>query len=543
VFTSKIIENNEKINEIDKLKRLRSTIDSRLRTEKTEIGKIEYVNFQDRFETISSDANFVIYGRRGSGKTTLLLALEQNISPKSSTVYIDCEKCKNFTYPNTLIFLLLQIIKDIKKLKSRPLANLIFKKNKDLIELENKLKRLFGDSDVKDISIKDEMIERTVGRTGIKFAETVDIASLEKGKSNIKTKQFVHSLEKIRVLEHELTEFQEVMKKYIKNLNKKAFFILLDDFYFVNKEDQPKIIDYVHRLCKNSNLYYKLATVKHRSKLYEKSDNKIFGIKEKMDFQSIDLDYTLENFNLTEEFLSSISNDILSKANLDKESIFIKGNNGFPRLVWASGGVPRDFLNIFRYCIDAMINSNNFSKIDKKQINSSSQKYFSDKLSELDTKDYSKGKVQNLFQKIHDFCIELHKRTAFLIRQTNVSKTEIQEHFNDLIDLRFIHLAKKGVTVKKRQGEIFNAYILDIGNYALELPLQSKKIQEINILREFKAKHDSEFRINTPILEWAELEKVEEKITEKRKEQEKKSKKQKVKPSEQLAQTKLDLNL
>ena len=48
----------------------------------------------------------------------------------------------------------------------------------------------------------------------------------------------------------------------------KSVFLQIDDLYHLRKSDQPFVIDYIHRLCKDLPLYFKVATLRHASSLY-----------------------------------------------------------------------------------------------------------------------------------------------------------------------------------------------------------------------------------------------------------------------------------
>jgi hypothetical protein len=72
--------------------------------------------------------------------------------------------------------------------------------------------------------------------------------------------------------------------------------------------------------------------------------------------------------------------------------------------------------------------------------------------------------------------------------------------FNDLIDLRLIHIVKKQETHKKFTGKLFEAYILDMGSYATQLRLR-QKIEEIDIFMKYGIKGDSPFRFKVPSID------------------------------------------
>lgn len=64
------------------------------------------------------------------------------------------------------------------------------------------------------------------------------------------------------------------------------------------------------------------------------------------DASTVDLDVTLENPSQTQKFLESVMNTYIEKAGLRSVASIAK-TEALGRLVLASGGVPRDYLNLF----------------------------------------------------------------------------------------------------------------------------------------------------------------------------------------------------
>lgn len=71
-------------------------------------------------------------------------------------------------------------------------------------------------------------------------------------------------------------------------------FLLLDDLYHIRVSDQASVIDYFHRIAKNTDLWLKAGTIRHRSKWYIFGDPPV-SMKLGDDAEEIDLDVTLEN--------------------------------------------------------------------------------------------------------------------------------------------------------------------------------------------------------------------------------------------------------
>jgi hypothetical protein len=121
-------------------------------------------------------------------------------------------------------------------------------------------------------------------------------------------------------------------------------FLLLDDLYHIRKSDQAEVIDYLHRIAKGLNLWIKVGTIRHRSRWYAFSDPPR-GMKLGDDAEEIDLDVTLEKYDLTKRFLLRILEQFSRETGLKLDDILTDGARD--RLVLASGGVARDFSNHF----------------------------------------------------------------------------------------------------------------------------------------------------------------------------------------------------
>ena len=71
------------------------------------------------------------------------------------------------------------------------------------------------------------------------------------------------------------------------------------------------------------------------------------------DADEIDLDATLEKYDLTKNFLFRILVQLAKDAGVKLDEVLVDG--GKDRLVLTSGGVARDFLSIFRRSIDVVL--------------------------------------------------------------------------------------------------------------------------------------------------------------------------------------------
>ena len=81
-----------------------------------------------------------------------------------------------------------------------------------------------------------------------------------------------------------------------------------------------------------------------------------------------------------------------------------------------------------------------------------------------DTLDSEAGPLDQEFQKLRDFCLDQANSNCFLLDQDERGK-EI-ELIHELVDLKLVHLVRSRVTVSKRQGRVYVAYMLDLSQYA-----------------------------------------------------------------------------
>lgn len=477
--------------------KLRRRIEEVTRTTKEKAKDITYVDLNGNLKRLNAKSNFVIYGRRGSGKTTLLLKSLGETSRINFPVYIQAELYKEHTYPNLVINILIQIFSQTKdsfglfnKVKNVGLNNKIKQKI-------NELKNLMDKPDDYDLSIENREIKNTSVSLNVK--EDINLGKIGLDKSNQTSTSYTAKQKKIDYLNNHIDEFRQILSNSYKKLKYQSMVIYIDDFYHLNFVDQPYVADYLLRLCKDLDIYFRIATIKHRSNLYIRDiKQKIRGIQESAEHSSINLDFSLENFDITRDFLTTILINLCRECNCPEfTNFFVKTENGMDRVIWASGGVPRDFLLIVGYIIDSLsLEDAQNIKIDKRTIDSATKKLFQEKLQDLSSEYAKNANIMQFYEDVYDFCIKYNKRTAFIMREPTTDK-QLEENVRNLMDHRLIHQVVKNMSLTKQHGS-FVGFIMDIGAYApfLNIKKAEHRIKEINILRKDIYKKDTltEFR-------------------------------------------------
>jgi len=245
-------------------------------------------------------------------------------------------------------------------------------------------------------------------------------------------------------------------------------FLILDDLYHLRRTEQPLVVDYLHSIAKGNGLWLKIGTIKHRSSWYVHGSPPQ-GMKLGDDADEIDLDLTLEKYSLAKGFLRKILQNLAKSVELSDSLDFLT-DTGLDRLVLASGGVARDFLSIFRRAVAVARERGSASsrgeRVGAEDVNVAAGDYEPTKREEFKRDIYSdeESTLDGVFQNVRQFCLETANSNCFLIDKEVQGK--IIDGIHELVDLKLIHLIRSRVTVNTRQGRIYEAYMLDLSQYA-----------------------------------------------------------------------------
>jgi hypothetical protein len=175
----------------------------------------------------------------------------------------------------------------------------------------------------------------------------------------------------------------------------------------------------------------------------------------------------LEKYSLAKTFLTKILTNFGVTAAVGRLDGFLT-DGALDRLVLACGGVARDFLSIFRRSVAVAQErggGHRGEKVGVEDVNMAAGEYDSAKRDDFsrDTLD-DKSPLEDEFRKISQFCLERNNTNCFLLDKEQ-HDIEI-DLIHELVDLKLIHLVRSRVTVSGRQGRIYEAYMLDLSQYA-----------------------------------------------------------------------------
>jgi hypothetical protein len=438
-------------------------------------------------------------GRRGSGKTRLLSELSEKAGEKNVLVIkFGVEEAKELTYPDILIQILRSFVESFhKKLTQKPdpltkewfvshsqkvlhpVNGYIRNRNKkDLLpkveNLRNRLNTLLEESEEVDAEYQREEIQENNIGTDVKvsadagssiagFNRNSQASSSESRQSTSKQKE--NKKEKVERL---LLDFKELLEGIAGHFDSYVFFVV-DDFYFIRRADQPPVVDYIHRICKDSSSFLKIATIRHRSQLYEEKDLRR-GVVAGHEVQIVDLELPLGRLDSINRFLKALWRGVCEEVGIEYPESIFKGE-GLEQAVLASGGVPRDFFGVVKTAI-SISRERNEDSVGKMRVNEAAQQYADDtKMPELQVDTEEGNGVERelrdlLLFDIVRFCRDVKKKNCFHINKDSLdAEPDIKRLVDLLVDARLIHLITDNTSNAKRAGR-YSAYFLDVGLYA-----------------------------------------------------------------------------
>ncbi len=456
----------------EKLANLREKITESLRIQR-ETTSIDYINVGNALNDAKSKQNHAIFARRGCGKTLLLHKSTTGLSNNMASIYLNCEDFKRHSFPNVLIEILKSLFLEVNK----HLYGWFGRKKRLKVIVQGILAHLETLKKSEDTSSEDvKTKESSAINDEINLENSLNAGSLalkSGGKSSSTSAEetervFKQYHDKLRELDHWLPDLKRQIREFFELSKEKKFILIqVDDLYHLKRTDQAFVVDYIHRLCKDVPLFFKIATLRHASSLYADRHGQPVGAQERHDYQSINIDYTFSDFKKTRDQNWAILSRFADSADVttqELESLF-KGE-GFARLVMAGGGVPRDVLSLFLEILD-QTEVQTGAKIGKDEVRILSRANFERRIEELkqDSQDAEQGDLIKGIYIIRTFCLD-KKTNVFLVSERLMQQNDgLRALFYRLMDYRIIHNCASALTHKSVDGT-FQAFAIDIGCYA-----------------------------------------------------------------------------
>jgi hypothetical protein len=398
----------------------------------------------------------------------------RELDPSIKCVYLNCEDFKRHSFPNVLIEILDALFGELeghligwfgKKKQSR---NLMAGIRKELSELRSRADT--QEQDVRELIARDRGASLNASAKASHAPASLRLGAglTETNKAETeRTYRVLH--DKIRELDTKLPRLKSQIREFFElSATVKTVYLQIDDFYHLNRIDQPLVMDYIHRLCKDLPLYFKIATLKHATTLYADREGQPIGAQERHDYQPINIDFTFSDFRKTRDQNRRILQEFARLADMTTEEVdgLFKGE-GFERLVLAGGGVPRDCLSLFLEVLQTVQSAGGDGRIGKDDVRILSRANFERRIEEL--KQDSEGREQDTLIRgiyvLRKFCIDRQMNVFLVSEQMMQQEDLIRGLIYRLLDYRIIHSAGSALTHKSQAGT-FQAFAIDIGCYA-----------------------------------------------------------------------------
>ena len=419
-----------------------------------------YIELANNLDRISAPQHQIIFGRRGSGKSCLMIHYLNQAQHKGVfPVYILADEYKKLTYPDILIRLLIHI--DEELLSAQPFLQRHLNRKSPLRKSIKILRNLLNSPGTADVT---EDIERSSAvAVEAEIPNPMGTAKATRGtkKSQGRTSRFKEK--KLEALERQLHDHKRAIEFAINNINSDRACILLDDFYLLPRSWHPDVVDYLHRLVRDTDIYLKIATIRHRTTLSRNHPHTI-GVELFQDVEEINLDRTLDDLETTQGYLAQMLNTMGEGCNLDKVTETHFNPNALQELTLASGGVPRDFLNIFVNSVEAALAEQYDRWLTPKWVwKGAGRLTYQTKLKNLrEDEDEATPGLERVFVDLLRFCLTEKKKTAFLISQDESQQRPMEhEIIQQLMDMKLIHVIEPDTSAASGRSGRYEAYTLD----------------------------------------------------------------------------------
>lgn len=418
-----------------------------------------YVEIGDSLKRLSSNQHQIVFGRRGSGKSCLFVhVLRQSGNGGShGALYVGIDALKRLPFPDILTRILISIFEQLPGVR-RPWW--LFFKRPSKVECTLRDLRLLLDSALTSD------VERTIKngskkQVGIGSKGNVDITLGGEATNSTDTKEQFRR-DKLEYLERHLEDYKLAIIDALPE-QETALYVLVDDFYLVKRDVQPDVVDYLHRLLRDTNAYLKVGTIRHRTTL-RRHEGQTIGVELGQDVEEISLDRTLEAFKDTQNYLVSMLDELGKSVGVTHASIDLLNQDAAHALTLASGGVPRDFLNIFSDAVDLSISKGKTDRLTPTYIyKAAAQISLPNKRKNLsEDAGVDAQSLERAFADLVAFCLREKKRTCFLVSrddaQAMVAENEILQQ---LMDFKLVHLIDPDTSAASGRAGRFSAYTLD----------------------------------------------------------------------------------
>ncbi|SFR71249.1 hypothetical protein SAMN05428970_1148 [Agromyces sp. CF514] len=263
-------------------------------------------------------------------------------------------------------------------------------------------------------------------------------------------------------VEQRLPELNTALRAVLRDGLIRAY-LYLDDFYLVPMAVQPVLLDYLAGALRDCDGWMKIASIERLSRVYEQSTN--MGLEIPHDATKVDLDVTLEDPGPTQRFLESVLINYVAAAGVGSLGSLAKPE-ALARLVLASGGVPRDYLNLVASSIVVARQTRERAReIGREDVAVAAGRSARRKKRDLE-QDVDESNSAAILQALESLSTAVKQRGYVYFRVNRAERgSRAYELMALLTDLRFVHLVQASLSDQHQSGVRYEAHLLDLSEY------------------------------------------------------------------------------
>lgn len=401
---------------VDELIRL---ISAKSRVSSAEPSLVYVQDARASLSTITASRHHLVFGRRGAGKSALMMEARKQVSVQGAVIsWTNIQTLRLETAQRIFLFIMDDIFSAV--IAQRQMVSVRSGLALTLSEMHEQIRTLLA----KDTTSLEEA-QRVVPRAQRALSQYL-------------------AVEGVRV------------------------FSFVDDFYYVPRDTQPLLLDMVHGAVRDSNIWLKIASIRHLTNWWQASPP--MGLQSGQDADLIDLDVTLQDPEKASNFLEGILAEYARRVGISSLSrIFTRA--ALDRLVLASGAVPRDYMVLAVSAINRTRRRPNARATGVQDVNQAAGDAASSKIQELEEDMAMNSGVAErtleTLRKVRTFCLDDEQFTYFLVGYRDKELTpKLYSLLTDLMDVRMIHLVDSGVSDAHQAGSRFEAYMLDLSQFS-----------------------------------------------------------------------------
>lgn len=397
--------------------------------------------------TLRSPVNHLLTGRRGVGKSTTLAVLEKAARENGDwVVFVDVETHKSRAYPDVLIEIVLDILREIRpparRLAKFALRRRIARLSKVLTALRDAPQEVVESSEAGESRVRDRGVALS-GGVARSYGKLAGHFSRSRGAHATKLRSGTETRRKEDFLRDLAPALSSVLEEAAAAKGRGALLLVLDDFYFVGMEMQPHVLDHLHGITKRSNVWLKIGSVASRTQSYADGDPPL-GMQPPNDLQHLSLDVGLSDFLTAKRFLEDVTDGVLARTNLKIREVMTETARERAVLI-AGGAVSRDYFDLLISAADVAWESAQKPgaaagpfRIDAENVQSAAGRRLERKQGDLRS-DAGRDatRLEGRFADIVSFA--RNRDTYFFLVRREDLDSDWGREVSELEDLRFVH--------------------------------------------------------------------------------------------------------